>query len=50
LLDTIPGIDEIAARALLAEIGTKMEQFPGAQQPDLTFSDRMRRGARRRWQ
>lgn len=31
LLDTIPGIDEIAARALLAEIGTKMEQFPTAQ-------------------
>ena len=31
LLDTIPGIDEIAARALLAEIGTKMEQFPSAQ-------------------
>ncbi len=32
LLDTIPGIDQIAARALLAEIGTKMEQFPTAQQ------------------
>ena len=31
LLDTIPGIDEIAARALLAEIGTNMEQFPSAQ-------------------
>jgi transposase len=31
LLDTIPGIDQIAARALLAEIGTKMEQFPTAQ-------------------
>lgn len=31
LLDTIPGIDEIAARALLSEIGTKMEQFPTAQ-------------------
>ena len=31
LLDTIPGIDEIAARALLAEIGMKMEQFPSAQ-------------------
>jgi transposase len=29
-LDTIPGIDEIAARALLAEIGTRMEQFPTA--------------------
>jgi transposase len=31
LLDTIPGIDQIAARALLAEIGAKMEQFPTAQ-------------------
>ena len=31
LLDTIPGIDQIAARALLAEIGTKMAQFPTAQ-------------------
>jgi transposase len=30
-LDTIPGIDEIAARALLAEIGTRMEQFPTAE-------------------
>jgi transposase len=30
-LDSIPGIDEIAARALLAEIGTKMEQFPTAE-------------------
>ena len=29
-LDTIPGIDEVAARALLAEIGTRMEQFPTA--------------------
>lgn len=31
ILDTIPGVDEIAARALLAEIGTKMEQFPTAE-------------------
>lgn len=30
LLDTIPGIDVIAARALIAEIGTNMEQFPTA--------------------
>jgi transposase len=29
-LDSIPGIDAIAARALLAEIGTKPEQFPTA--------------------
>lgn len=29
-LDTIPGVDEIAARSVLAEIGTKMEQFPTA--------------------
>jgi transposase len=29
-LDTIPGIDEIAARSMLAEIGTRMEQFPTA--------------------
>jgi transposase len=30
LLDTIPGIDAIAARALLAEIGSNMDQFPTA--------------------
>jgi transposase len=30
-LDTIPGIDEIAARTLLAEIGTNMDQFPTAE-------------------
>jgi len=29
-LDTIPGVDVVAARALLAEIGTNMEQFPTA--------------------
>jgi transposase len=27
-LDMIPGVDVVAARALLAEIGTNMEQFP----------------------
>jgi transposase len=27
-LDTIPGIDEVAARSIIAEIGTNMEQFP----------------------
>jgi transposase len=30
LLDTIPGVDEVAARALVAEIGTNMDQFPTA--------------------
>jgi hypothetical protein len=29
-LDTIPGVDVVASRALLAEIGTNMEQFPTA--------------------
>ncbi len=31
LLDTIPGIDVCTAQALLAEIGTDMDQFPTAQ-------------------
>lgn len=30
LLDTIPGVDAVAARALVAEIGTNMDQFPTA--------------------
>jgi transposase len=29
-LDTIPGVDAVAARALLAEIGPEMQQFPTA--------------------
>lgn len=31
LLDTIPGVDEIAAEAIIAEIGTDMEKFPTAE-------------------
>lgn len=30
LLDTIPGVDETTARAILAEIGVDMRQFPSA--------------------
>ena len=30
LLDTIPGVGAVAARALVAEIGTNMDQFPTA--------------------
>lgn len=30
LLDTIPGIDQIGAEAIIAEIGVNMEQFPSA--------------------
>lgn len=31
LLDTIPGVDKIAASAILAEIGTDMNRFPTAE-------------------
>lgn len=30
LLDTIPGVDEVAAGAIIAEIGTDMSKFPSA--------------------
>ncbi len=31
LLDTIPGVNQVTARALVAEIGTRMQRFPTAQ-------------------
>jgi transposase len=31
LLDTIPGVDEVAAEAIIAEIGTDMSKFPSAE-------------------
>ena len=31
LLDTVPGVDEVAAEVIIAEIGTDMSKFPSAE-------------------
>src|SRR3954470_16243495 len=50
LLDPVPGCNPVSLRALLAEIGTDMEQFPTAKQLGLCLSRQSReRGPTQKW-